>query len=207
MTEAIVVGESQAILLNLFSQEELEAKREANKDNPKIVAAIDARLEANAKAATQAKLREEFTALLETIDLPEPPEGTLNIFNAYVPEKRYLTKKEREDYKSNHPDITDEALASMMVETGNKVWQGWTINKALTQPKGSTSSTSTRKLAITLNRREGNSLEPIGNFRTSKEACVHLGLDTKGDSARRVLEAHKFVVDDYPGSDFLIKES
>jgi hypothetical protein len=203
-----VISEQQALLADLFSVEELQAKREANKDNPKIVATIDAKLEAIAKAETQAKLREEFTALLETIELPEPPEGTVNIFNAYVPAKRGLTKAEKADYKANHPDVSDEDLNAKLIETGEMMWQGWTINKALSVPKGSTSSTtSTRKLAITLNKRDGDRLVPVGNFRTSKEACNHLGLATQGDSARRVLEAKKYVVDSYEGSDFLVKEA
>ena len=201
----------QAMLLDLLTDDQLQSNLEGAKanGNTDLANAITDHLEAKAKAKHDAEVLEAFTNALNALELPaEVPEGIFNIFRARIKDSRKLTKKEREELKSTFPTITEVELDSRCVELDNFVWGAWTINKALSQPKSSgTTTTKTRKLAVTVHSREGNSLTPIGNFRTSKEACIHLGFDTKGDSARRVLEAHKLVVDDYDGDDYLVPPS
>jgi hypothetical protein len=52
---------------------------------------------------------------------------------------------------------------------------------------------------------EGDSLVLVGNFRNGAEACKHLSLATGGDSAMRVLQRYGYHVEQYDGTDFLIK--
>ena len=202
-----IVTTSDAVLLDLLTDEQLATMREANKANTAVTALIDARLEAKAKAIAQAKVLDEFKAKLAEFVLPEPPEGVYNVYAGYAKVFRPLTAKEAKDFKATHPEATDEEIAGKRIETDEWAWQAWVINKALAVPKAGSTATepSTRKLAITLHKRDGQSLVTVGNFRTSKEACDHLGLATGKDSARRVLEGHHFIVDSYDGTDFLIK--
>lgn len=207
MAEHIVTA-SQAILLDLITDDQLAGMREANAGNPEVVALIDARVEAKVKAENDAKALDEFKSLLQTIDLPDAPEGVVNVYIAWQRQHRHLGSGEREDLKKTIPGITEEELDARLVETDQWAWSDWTFNKAMTTAKTTTSkATTTRKLAITLKKREGDTLSTVGNFRTSKEACKHLGLETAGDSANRVLLAHHYLTDQYEGSDFLVSEA
>lgn len=198
---------SDAVLINLLTDEQLAALREANKADANAVALIDAKIEAKAKAIAEAKALDEFKAKLAEFVLPPPPEGVHNVYASYAKVFRPLTAKESKDFKATHPEATDEEIAGKRIETDQWAWQTWVINKALAVPKAGSTATepSTRKLAITLHKREGQALVTVGNFRTSKEACNHLGIETGVDSARRVLEGRHFIVDSYDGTDFLIK--
>ena len=135
------------------------------------------------------------------------PEGVRNIYRAWHQVSRPLTKAEKKDLQATSPAITSEELDNRRVETDQWAWSDWIINKALGVAKaGATKArNNTRKLAITIAKREGMTLMPVGNFRTSKEACEYLGLATGKDSARRVLEAHHYIVDSYDGNDYLVK--
>lgn len=206
--EDIKVSAGQAILLDLITDDQLASMRELNAGNSEVVALIDARVEAKAKAENDAKALDEFKALLQTLDLPNAPEGVVNIYRAWQKLTRPITKKEIKEVLDANPLLSEVDVSTRLVETDQWGWGAWTFNKAMTTAKSTTSkATSTRKLAITLNKREGNALTPIGNFRTSKEACKHLGIETAGDSANRVLLAHHYITDQYEGSDFLVSEA
>ena len=208
--ENIIVSESQAILLDLFTDEELAAKREANKDKPDIIAKIDAHVEGKAIAQAKAQAMNDFTGALQALELPQAPEGVYNVYRAWHKDTRHLYKKEREAILSANPTLTEAELDTRLIELDTYSWGDWTFNKAMTQGKVGTSGTkaSARKLAVVVSKHHTDTAdELIGNFRTSKEACVHLGLDTKGDSANRVLIAHKYSTDIYEGNDYLVPES
>lgn len=209
MTEAITVPFAQAMLLDLITTEQLEAMREGNKENPEVVNAINAHLEAKAQTLAIEQAIEGLMTGLNSLELPSViPPSINNIFRPRINETRKLTKAEVKEVLSSNPSMNEDEVSTRLIETGNVVWGAWVLNKALSLPKGSTTAkTSTRKLAITLNSRQDNMITPIGNFRTSKEACNHLGLDTKGDSARRVLEANHYIIDDYDGNQYLISEA
>lgn len=199
------VSLDNAMLLGLISPQQLEAFAKANPDKAN---AIKQALEDKAKVDKDLKDRQDFLELLGTIELPDSPEGVLNIYNSFVKEVRNLTDSEKAEVLKSNPSITKELLEARVIDTGKYVWKGWEVNRAMTTAKASgITSTRQRKLAITAKRIDGDSLVAIGNFRTSKEACNSLGYETKGDSARRVLEAHSIVVLDYEGTDFLIKET
>lgn len=206
--EDIKVSASQAILLDLITDDQLAGMRVANEGNPEVVALIDARVEAKAKAENDAKALDDFKVILQKVELPNAPEGVINIYRAWQRQSRPLTNKEQKEVLAANPTLTEEIVSTRRIEIDKWAWGDWTFNKAMTTAKSTTSrATSTRKLAITLNKREGNALTPIGNFRTSKEACTHLGLETAGDSANRVLLAHKYITDQYEGTDFLVPEA
>jgi len=210
MTEAITVPFGQAMLLDLITEEQLVAMREVNKENPEVVNAINAHLEAKAKADSDKLVLDNFTTSLSALELPlDTPDTIINIYRPRIKETRSLTKGEIKEVLSSNPTLTEEDVNTRIKETGNTIWGAWVLNKALSIPKGGTSpSTSTRKLAITLYKHNADKADDlVGNFRTSKEACVHLGLETKGDSANRVLIAHKYTTDDYDGNDYLVKEA
>ena len=204
MTEHIISFDV-ATMFDMMSDEQIQAYIKANPDKAESINTI---LEANRKAKQEQQELDDFLDLLATIELPDPPEGVLNIYCAFVKETRPLTDAEKAEVKKTTPNITDELLNARVVETGRKAWKAWETNKAMTTTKALASGTKTRtrKLAITLNKRDGNTITPIGNFRTSKEACEHLGIETGRDSARRVLEAKHYIVDDYDGDQFLTPE-
>ena len=208
MTESIALG-SQTMLLDLISDAQLLEMREAHKDNAEVVALIDARAEAKAKAEALEAESAAFKSSLGEITLPYPPDGTFNLYVPFRKDSRPLNKKERENYLSTHSEATTQELDAKRIELDTSSWGSWVINKPTSSSVASSSSKapSTRKLAITVNKREENSLIVIGNFRTSKEACTYFSLDTHKDSARRVLEAHKYIVDAYDGTEFLVSES
>jgi hypothetical protein len=198
----------QAVILDLFTDEQLNAVLVANKDNADVVALINGRREAKARELAQAKEMDSFKQYLADLQvLPPPPQGVLNVYASVVKATRPLTKAERKDIKATLPAITEAELDARIVELDGYVWSDWTINKAMTTTKSSASGSTTtksRKLAITITKRDGMTLTPIGNFRTSKEACDYLQLTIGKDSARRVLEAHSYLVDDYDGADFKV---
>lgn len=206
--EQINVSFEKAMLLDLITNDQLEAMRESHKDNPEVVSAIDGYQYAKAQVLATEQALGNLVSTLNSLELPSDiPPSVLNIFRPRIKETRKLTKAEAKEVLSSNPTLTEEDVSIRLIETGNTIWGAWVLNKALSLPKGATSAkASTRRLAITLNSRDGTSITPVGNFRTSKEACNFLKLDTAGDSAKRVLEAHKYIVDSYEGNDFLVPE-
>lgn len=200
-----IISATEAMLLDVLTPEQVE---EYITNNPSKAEAINKAIEANAKAKALDQARVDFIDLLDTIELPDPPEGVLNIYRPYRKATRPLTKAEKDEVKASNPNIEQAMLDARVIDTGEWTWGEWQFNKSMatTSAKSGESKARTRKLAVTVNKRDGNTLALVGNFRTSKEACEHFGLETKGDSARRVLEANKYIVDDYDGDQFLVSE-
>lgn len=196
---------TEAALLDILSPDQLE---EYIKNNPTKADEIKAAMKANADAKALAEAEDEFFALLDTIDLPPPPPGILNIYRPFRKVTRHLTDSEAKELKASQPDLSDDDIKTRVIDTGKYDWGKWEKNKSFNVGKSTSGSSPkrTRKLAVTVNKRDGNTITPVGNFRTSKEACDHFNLDTKTDSARRVLEAHGYIVDDYDGDQFLVSE-
>lgn len=75
-------------------------------------------------------------------------------------------------------------------------------------PSGSKAEPVKRKKAITvLKIDEDLTAELIGHFRNGEEACNHLGIDTKADSAPRKLQTAGYTLKPYEGEDFTIPEA
>lgn len=203
----IVISATEAVLLDILTEDQLKAYIEAN---PSKAEAITKALEANAEAKQLEADTEAFMELLESVELPPPPKGILNIYRPFQKVMRHLTEDEIAEVKAKNPNIDQATLEARMVDTDEWKWGAWQTNKAstITKGEGGTSTTKrTRKLAITVSRREGNTLVPIGNFRTSAEAVQYLGEDAKGNSARRHLrDIMGLWVEDYNGEDYLVPE-
>lgn len=194
-------------LIEAMPNEELEAYKAKFPDNESLVKLIDGILEARDSQAKQAELQAVFMGALAELSLPEPPEGVYNVYRTYGKVSRPLDKKEKADYKKNHPEVTDAELDSKRIETDDWAWSDWIVNKAFA-PQGKAQATNkpaTTKRAIIVKKVEGDSLVLVGNFRSGSEACQHLKLDTGGDSAMRVLQRFGYHVQAYDGQDFLIK--
>ena len=161
-----------------------------------------------AKQEAYEKAKAEFLTFLNALEMPIPPDGTINVFNAYVPEFRSLTKAEKAEILKSNPKIEAEKLDNRQVTTGNMIWTGWEINKALSMSK-SVKADSTRKLSITVREiMDDDTVKLIGHFRTAKEACTYLGLDNGKSSARYYLADVKgYNVKPYDGTDFTVKET
>lgn len=202
MTEHIVSFDP-SVFLAILTPEQLADYIRLNPDKAEAIHAMKAKMEAEAKLQ-QAK--QDFLDLLNTIELPDPPEGTLNIYNSFITEVRPLTDDERAEVKASNPNITDDVLDARRVNTGNKVWKGWEFNKAMTTAKASEGKGKARHHTITVKKIEGDSLVPVGNFRTGEEACKYLGLDKGKDSAPRYLVAKGYIVQDYEGDQFTVPE-
>ena len=199
----ITASLNDAVLVGLLSDEQLLALAEQHKENPAVIKIIEGAMEEKAKRENQERIRKEFMESLPD-ELPEPPEGTLNIYRPYIKVFRPLTKKEKEQLLETNPKLTEEELASRTVDTGKYNWGDWEVNKPMTVTGGSTGKKEGRKLSITLLTREGYTLIPIGNFRNAQEACDHLKIDCKGDSATRVLKAKGYEYDKYDGEEFTV---
>lgn len=201
------ITQSQAILLDLLTDSQLADMREANKDNADVVALIDTRKADKAEALADKMLLDTFTTSLGTLELPEAPKGVLNIYRAWREGNRHITNAEVKEVLKANVNLDESEVKARLIPSGVWAWGDWTLNKAMsTTTTKASGDTKTRKLAVTVFNRDGSNLTLDGNFRTSKEACEHYGYSTKGDSARRVLEAHKKVVDDYEGDDYLVKQ-
>jgi len=200
-----------ASLLDMITDDQLQAMREANKDDAAKVARVDAQLLAREEKRVQVELEAAFNEAMSTLELPLPPNTVYNVFRAMRKDSRAMTKKEREVYLAGHPLATTIELDSKRIELDTTSWGAWQVNKAMSvagNVRGGGESHTTRKRAITLLERVGSTLEMerIGNFRTSSEAADHLGLDHEGNSAKRVLKDKGYTVDEYDGQDFLLSE-
>ena len=205
------IATTSSVLLDIIPIEVLEAQLEKHKDNPKVVEAITSHLQAIAAVKERQETLDIITTILNDLILPDIEAIPADVHNFYIPiinQTVPLLKKEVEEVLAANPALVREDVEARTKETGSRVYGNWTLNKVMTQAKAATGMTATRqrKLAVTVNTRDGATITPLGNFRTSKEACVFLNLDTKGDSARRVLDAHHYIVDDYDGSDYLVAE-
>ena len=81
-----------------------------------------------------------------------------------------------------------------------EVNKGFQVGKSTSASTGN--KTTTSKRAITVSKRQGNTLTPVGNFPSASKACEYLKLDTGGDSATRVLTREGYILDAYTGTDY-----
>ena len=197
MSEAITIGFNVATLLNLVTKDQLA---EYAKTNPSEAKAINLALEAKAKADQDKIAKDEWIALLNTVELPPPPPNSdiVNVHNDFVTIYRPITPDEIAEVIKANPNINKDEVAKRMIPNGQD-WKGWVVNKALVVPSTKTATTkeSEGTRAITLKAIEGETVKRIGGFRTSKEACDYLGIEAKGDSAKRKLLDKGYIVAKY----------
>jgi len=208
-------------LIKAMSVEELEKFKAGYMENESIQRIVDGYITIKQAEVVQARAMEDFgKAIGKVADKLVHPEGIYNVYLAWM-------EVEAED--TSQPAIEVEVIIEQAVVDGEgtiitpavkgmesrhpmvKVWK-WAVelNKGFSvQKSGSATSTSSSKRAITVKLIHSDKApELIGNFRSAKEACVHLNLIVGTDSAMRVLtNRNPYMVVAYEGTDFTVSES
>jgi hypothetical protein len=178
------------------SNESLMALREQNKDSESVVTLVDSILKAREveELANIGKL--EFVAsVADLINLPAPPQGVYNLFLAWqeveipVGEPEEVEVSDGKNKKHMETRQATEKVMQWVITTNHACKVGKTTSGEKAAPKRS----------ITVYKREGLNLEPVGNFDNGKNACEHLNLTVGGDSALRVLAREGYIVEPYNG--------
>jgi len=191
------------VLLQAMSDKDINEYLAKFKDNESVTTLLNGIL-ATRKAEAEAKQAEEaFTKKLVTLaKLPAPPENIHNVYLRWA-EVEVPDGDPEEVEVIKQVDGKDTKVKETRQPT-TKVWQWVTeVNKGFPPDKSTnTNSTSPSKRAITLNKRNCNVLNFVGNFKSGSAACEHLKLITGGDSANRVLQREGYIIDPYDGTDF-----
>jgi hypothetical protein len=200
-------------LFEAMTNDKIQSLLTEYKDNASVVTLLSGIMETRKSIAEANKLKVDFEAkIAKLVKLPTPPAGIHNVYLAWAEvEEKIGEPVEVEVVKSqavHNPDgsvNTPAVMEKVMRQPTAKVWK-WVVELNHSTPCKSTSgdhsTTSTSKRAVTILKRNGLALESIGNFKTCQSACDYLKLDTKQDSAKRVLEKNNYIVESYTGSDF-----
>lgn len=191
-------------LINAMSNEDLIALKAKYPDNQSVTTLIDGIL-ATRKVEAEAKAIEEAFRgkVAKLAKLPAPP---TNIHNVYMAWKEVETP-EGEPVEVDIPEANGVAAHKETRQPTTKAYQ-WVVevNKGFQVGKTTTTTSdgkaTTSKRAITVNKRNGQTLQFVGNFPSASKACDFLKLQTGGDSATRVLTREGYILDAYTGTDY-----
>lgn len=191
---------NQNELIAAMTDKQLLGYKAQFKGNAKVEAYIDDILAGRVKVAEEAKVKAEFEAKIKGLaNLPTPPAGILNV---------HLAWKQADDLTAKPEIVKLEGKADEARYP--KVWQ-WVVStnhaEQVARGAGGTTSNGVRKLAIHVDKRDGTSLTPVGNFRSGAEACKHLDIDQGAGSANMALLKAGYVYEAYNGQEFTVKVS
>jgi len=177
------------------SQVEAElAKRESQ------AAEIMAKLEAEA----QAKIEEEKInqSLLKTFikTFPNKPDNLNNVLFVWR-EVEVLDGEPIEVEVNGTIETRQASHKELQPQVIRNVF--WSIDKQ--SPSKAGTKDTKRKLAETVKKLNGDTVEVIGNFRSGHEACQYLGLDDAGNSGNRVLRDNGYILEPYDGTEYTVK--
>ncbi len=187
-------------LIQAMSIAELETFKSQYPDNESIQKVVDGYIEVKVRQEVQDKARADFAKAIGKLadKLPHPED----IHNVYL-----RWSKGEEPVPGSEPvevEVMDgEGNTTMEArQPTQEVW-GWEVelNKGFQVNRTSTTPTANKR-AITLNKRNGQVLEFVGNYQSASKACEHLSLPIGGDSATRVLAREGYILDPYTGTDF-----
>ena len=194
------------VLLQAMSDKDIAEYLNKFKDNESVITLLNGILATRKAEAEAKKAEEEFTAkLLKLAKLPAPPANIHNV-GLFWREVEVPQGEPEEVEVIKQIDGKDTKVKETRQPT-TKVWQ-WVTETNVSNTKlgksntGTDTTTKTSKRAITLNKRNGNVLNFVGNFKSGSAACEHLKLNTGGDSANRVLQREGYIIDPYNGTDF-----
>ncbi len=204
-------------LINVMSDEDLLAMKAKYPGNVSVQTLIDGILTTRKVEADAKQVKTNFIAAVDTLlvvkqfkagketvttGLPKPPPDIHNLYLVW-----------REVETTTGPEVATEVTkpdGTKVVEMRQPVTKAfqWVVevNKGFQVGKSTTANTSgttASKRAITVNKRDGQVLKLVGNFKTGHAACVHLKLDDAGMSANLKLRNEGYVVDPYTGIDFI----
>jgi hypothetical protein len=182
------------VFISVMTDKDLLDYKAKYSTNPILVKLVDDTLAERKLALETKRVEEKFTSKLLTLaKLPAPPESIHNVYLAW----------KQVEVPQEIPDGASEAKIAELKATPIKTWQWVTeVNKGFTSGKSTDGSKQVSKRAITVNKRDGQTLKFVGNFQSGSKACEHLKLSTNGDSAMRVLSREGYIVDAYNGTDY-----
>jgi hypothetical protein len=190
-------------LYRAMTSEDLNELKRKYADNPNVVTLIDGILQAREVEEATAKIAKEFEVKIAKLArLPEPPEGIHNVYLRWAKVDEPIQGSEAMEVEVTQPD---GSKVMEMRQPTTEVWR-WVVelNKAFQVTRQTaTNGVKTSKRAITVNKRNGSTLEPVGNFTSATKACTYLKLPIGADSAMRVLTRNSYIVDQYDGTEFL----
>lgn len=198
-------------LINAMSKEDLEGVKEKHADNESIVKLIDGIMEARVREEAEVRAKLDFEKGITRMFAKLPhPEGVHNIYTRWGEVE--IPNGEPEEVETVlTPAITDKegntttpAVMTKETRTPTRKEFQWIVqvNHSVRVTSGNGTPT-TSKRAITVMRRNGLNLEPIGNFPSASKACEHLRIPLGGDSGNRVLARENYITEPYEGTDFL----
>lgn len=185
-------------LIQAMSIKELERFKITYKDNGSIIKIIDGYIETKKREAVAIETKASFIQGIDNLIVGLPhPDDVSNVYMAWREVEVPQGKPEEIEVMVNGNKVRE------MRQPITKVSK-WVVelNKAFQITKGITSTTITPKRAVTVKRRNGDSLVPVGNFHSASRACEYLHLPIAGDSATRVLARNGYIVDTYTGTAF-----
>jgi len=192
-------------LINAMTVEQLEAMKEANRENEGVVTLINGILLARQSEVLKVEVEAKFAKDIEKLTTKLPhPDNAHNVYLAWQEVEQDDTTQPAEEV-----DVVDDSGSHSTEQRFPKVKVSkWvvTVNKAMNLSGGSKAkSESTLKRAITVSKvseSDPNQLVPVGNFKTAVQACKHLDLDATGTSGNRVLRDNGYIERPYNGNDF-----
>lgn len=202
-------------LIQAMSIPELEDFKTKYEGNESVTKIIDGYIEVKTRQEAQAKAKADFEkAIGKLIGKLPHPEDVHNIYMRWAKHEEAIPDSEVEKVilrngvvlKELPADSKAEIDAGIIVveerQPSQEIW-GWEVetNKGFSVGKASASPTASKR-AITINKRDGQSLVMVGNFPSASKACEHLGITLGGDSATRVLNREGYILDAYTGTDF-----
>jgi len=190
-------------LINAMSNEDLQAYKDKYPDNQSLVTLIDGVFATRLAGEVKAKLEATFTKEVDKLvkKLVFPPD----IHNIYI------APQEVEE-----PDTTQEAEMVEVTDESGEVHQEQrypmvkTLKNVVTPNKGfavkasdnGNGKSTSNKRAITIERREGNTLVLVGNFPSGQAGADFLKVPTGVSSANKVLRDEGYIVSPYTGTDY-----
>lgn len=190
-------------LIQAMSIDELVRFKEQYAANESVTKIVDGYIETKTRQEAQVKAREDFVKVIDKMvnKLPHPDD----VHNVYFAWREVEEEDKTQEAEEVEIVYTDGEKGTEVRYPKVKV-DKWVVelNKGFQIAKGtSTASSATSKRAITVHKRNGTSLEFVGNFTNATKACEHLELIVGGDSAMRVLTVRNpYLVDPYTGTDF-----
>lgn len=157
-------------------QPSIEELEKVIADIPAMASYLKPQLDKLIAERDKVKREEEFKASVsELTKLPTPPTGISNVFITWA-----------------------------MLDGDKEFSWHVTVNHACRGKAGGSKKEGNRSHAITVYKRNGLALEPVGNFRAGSEACKFLNLEYEGNSAIRVLKDKGYHTETYEGDQFTV---
>jgi len=198
-------------LIQAMSIAELENFKTTYKDNGSITKIVDGYIEVKARQEAQARAKEDFSKAIGKLVAKLPhPDDVHNIYLAWREVEVEDTTHEGEEVElvvtpavvNDEGNITTPAVMGKERRYPKVMVYQWVVELNKGFSVGKASQVTTSKRAITLNKRNGQALEFIGNFLSASKACESLKIPIGGDSATRVLNREGYILDAYTGTDF-----